>query len=192
MELDFRREVESANRIRELFEDDPSVRSTDDSSSSCPPDASSRWSSSAAPNPTTSRRSTDAGIQTRDLMMRLMRVFNRMILAYGFFHADPHPGQHLRQSRRERKTDLHAVGFRPRQRAAQRVWHGHLRADVLDDDVQRVSNAAGVSRARLRHQTSDDNTLLYIRAANDLSIRHRLVPGRVHRGDDRRDVRRGA
>ena len=27
-----------------------------------------------------------------DFMVRLMRIFNRMILAHGFFHADPHPG----------------------------------------------------------------------------------------------------
>ena len=36
-----------------------------------------------------------ADIDYSDLMVRLMRIFNQMILAHGFFHADPHPGNIL-------------------------------------------------------------------------------------------------
>jgi predicted unusual protein kinase regulating ubiquinone biosynthesis (AarF/ABC1/UbiB family) len=37
----------------------------------------------------------EAGVNLDGYMDRLMRIFNRMILAYGFFHADPHPGNIL-------------------------------------------------------------------------------------------------
>ena len=91
MELDFRREVANADRIRELFEDDPSVRI---------PQIYPEWSgrriicmervAGARVNDPEGLRA--AGVDLDGYMTRLMRIFNRMILAYGFFHADPHPG----------------------------------------------------------------------------------------------------
>ena len=91
LELDFRREVESANRIRELFADDTSVRV---------PKMIPRYSTRRVitmeyvegVKVNDPEALAAAGIDFADLMTRLMRIFNRMILAYGFFHADPHPG----------------------------------------------------------------------------------------------------
>jgi predicted unusual protein kinase regulating ubiquinone biosynthesis (AarF/ABC1/UbiB family) len=90
-ELDFRREVKSANRIREFFADDVSVQIPE-----IYPSLSTRrvitmeFVSGAKVNDPAGLAA--AGVDTRDFMDRLMRIFNRMILAYGFFHADPHPG----------------------------------------------------------------------------------------------------
>tara|TARA_B100000586_G_scaffold165363_1_gene120529 strand:+ start:2352 stop:3437 length:1086 start_codon:yes stop_codon:yes gene_type:complete len=91
MELDFRREVESADRVRDFFAHDQDVRV---------PRVFEEFSTrriitmefvaGAKPNDLSELHA--AGIDTRGFMLRLMRIFNRMILAHGFFHADPHPG----------------------------------------------------------------------------------------------------
>ena len=94
LELDFRREVESANRVREFFKDDASVRI---------PEVLKEFSTARVITMeyVHGTKVNDleglhaAGVNMADYMTRLMRVFNRMILAYGFFHADPHPGNIL-------------------------------------------------------------------------------------------------
>lgn len=94
MELDFRREVESAERIRELFKDDSSVVIPE-----IYPEYSTRrvitmeYVRGAKVNDRSALEA--AGVEMRGYITRLMRIFNRMILAYGFFHADPHPGNIL-------------------------------------------------------------------------------------------------
>ena len=94
MELDFRREVDSAERLRAFFADEPSVKI---------PRIFAELSSRRVITMefVEGARVNDAdaldraGVNLDGYMDRLMRVFNRMILAYGFFHADPHPGNIL-------------------------------------------------------------------------------------------------
>ena len=91
MELDMRREAISADRVRALFADDPRV-----------------WIPRVHHELSTARvmvmervsgmKVTDkaaleaAGLDPADVVQDLMRVYVRMILAAGFFQADPHPG----------------------------------------------------------------------------------------------------
>ncbi|GIW41819.1 MAG: hypothetical protein KatS3mg076_2396 [Candidatus Binatia bacterium] len=91
LELDFRREAESADRIRALFRDDPAVL--------VPrihrPLSTSRVLTMEFLD---GIKVTDveglrrAGIGPASVVQALMRIYVRMILAYGFFQADPHPG----------------------------------------------------------------------------------------------------
>lgn len=91
LELDFTREVESAERVRELFKDEAHIVVPEIYKEHC-----------------TRRvivmefvggiKVTDldglraAGIKPRRVVQDLLTAYNRMILAYGFFQADPHPG----------------------------------------------------------------------------------------------------
>jgi ubiquinone biosynthesis protein len=94
LELDFRREADSADRIRALFADDVTVRVP-----AIRRDLSTRRVITMEFVEGVKINDRDAleaaGIDYSDLMVRLMRIFNRMILAHGFFHADPHPGNIL-------------------------------------------------------------------------------------------------
>jgi len=91
MELDFRREVENAERLRTLFADDPSVRIPVIYPEFCSPRViCMERVSGARVNDVADLEA--AGVRLDGYMTHLMRIFNRMILAYGFFHADPHPG----------------------------------------------------------------------------------------------------
>jgi len=94
LELDFRREADSADRIRAFFADDVTVRVP-----AIRRDLSTRRVITMEFVEGVKINDRDAleaaGIDYSDLMVRLMRIFNRMILAYGFFHADPHPGNIL-------------------------------------------------------------------------------------------------
>jgi aarF domain-containing kinase len=94
MELDFRREVESAERVRAAFADDASL---------VIPRVHVALSTRRVivMEFVTGTKVNDkagllaAGVHVPSLMTGLMRIFNRMILAQGFFHADPHPGNIL-------------------------------------------------------------------------------------------------
>ncbi len=91
MELDFRREVESADRVRKLFEGDASV---------VVPRMHYEWCTGRVitmelvggvkVNDVAGLRA--AGISPADVSQGLLRIYTRMILEHGFFHADPHPG----------------------------------------------------------------------------------------------------
>jgi aarF domain-containing kinase len=91
LELDFRREARSADRVRELFADDPSVLI---------PTMYHEWSTGRVITmelvggiKVTDRPALEAaGIDPIEVMQDLMRIYVRMILAAGFFQADPHPG----------------------------------------------------------------------------------------------------
>jgi len=94
MELDFRREAQSAERIRGFFVNDPTVRIPAIFHEHCTRRViTMEFVEGVKVN---DREALEkAGIDYSDLMVRLMRIFNQMILAHGFFHADPHPGNIL-------------------------------------------------------------------------------------------------
>ena len=91
MELDMRREAVSCDRVRALFADDPRVFI---------PRIHHSLSTGRLLVMERARgiKITDkaaleaAGIEPADVVQDLMRVYVRMILAAGFFQADPHPG----------------------------------------------------------------------------------------------------
>jgi predicted unusual protein kinase regulating ubiquinone biosynthesis (AarF/ABC1/UbiB family) len=91
LELDFRREADCADRVRELFARDGSV---------VVPQIHREWSTGRVLvmelvdgiKITEKAAIEAAGLRPRDVMQELMRVYTRMILAAGFFQADPHPG----------------------------------------------------------------------------------------------------
>jgi predicted unusual protein kinase regulating ubiquinone biosynthesis (AarF/ABC1/UbiB family) len=94
MELDFRREAQSAERIRGFFADDPTVRIPQILHEHCTRRViTMEYVEGVKVNDRDALER--AGIEYSDLMVRLMRIFNQMILAHGFFHADPHPGNIL-------------------------------------------------------------------------------------------------
>src|SRR5215469_11046416 len=91
LELDFRREVESAERIAELFKDDPAVRVPKiDHALSSGRVITMEFLSGI--KPTDKAGLETAGIDPADVVQELMRIYSTMILARGFFQADPHPG----------------------------------------------------------------------------------------------------
>jgi predicted unusual protein kinase regulating ubiquinone biosynthesis (AarF/ABC1/UbiB family) len=94
MELDFRREAQSADRVRSFFPDDPTVRIPEILHEHCTRRViTMEFVEGVKVNDRAALEA--AGIDYSDLMTRLMRIFNQMILAHGFFHADPHPGNIL-------------------------------------------------------------------------------------------------
>ena len=90
-ELDFLREGESCERVRRLFANDPKVQV---------PEIHPEWSTRRVlvMERVGGMKVTDkdaivvAGLDPADVVQDLMRVWVRMIMAEGFFQADPHPG----------------------------------------------------------------------------------------------------
>jgi predicted unusual protein kinase regulating ubiquinone biosynthesis (AarF/ABC1/UbiB family) len=90
-ELDFVREAEFAARVRELFESDDQVKI---------PETYPEFSTErvmvmeliSGIKITDKEKIEAAGLDPRDVVQDLMHVYVRMILAAGFFQADPHPG----------------------------------------------------------------------------------------------------
>jgi predicted unusual protein kinase regulating ubiquinone biosynthesis (AarF/ABC1/UbiB family) len=91
LELDFLREADNADKVRELFRDDASVKV---------PEVYREWSTRRVLvmefvdgiKVTEIEALLAAGIDPAQVVQDLMRVYTRMILAAGFFQADPHPG----------------------------------------------------------------------------------------------------
>ena len=91
LELDFRREVENADRIRGLFANDASV---------VIPEIHHELSTRrvivmefvSGIKVTDIDGLRESGIDPRRVVNGLMAIYNRMILGFGFFQADPHPG----------------------------------------------------------------------------------------------------
>ncbi len=91
LELDFLREADCADRVRELFAKDGSV---------VVPRIHREWSTRRVLTmelvggiKITDRAAiVAAGLRPADVVQELMRIYTRMILAAGFFQADPHPG----------------------------------------------------------------------------------------------------
>lgn len=90
-ELDFVREADCAERVRALFADDPHVKI---------PEIHRTWSRQrvlvmelvSGIKITEKEALEAAGLEPADVLQDLMHVYVRMILAAGFFQADPHPG----------------------------------------------------------------------------------------------------
>jgi predicted unusual protein kinase regulating ubiquinone biosynthesis (AarF/ABC1/UbiB family) len=90
-ELDFEREADSADRVRTLFEQDRSVKV---------PGIHREWSTRRVltmelvdgMKVTDLQALQGAGLDPAGVVQDLMRIYTRMILAAGFFQADPHPG----------------------------------------------------------------------------------------------------
>lgn len=90
-ELDFRREARCGDRVREIFADDPNVKI---------PGIHHELSTGRllVMERVSGIKITDktaieaAGIDPADVVQDLMSAYVRMILAAGFFQADPHPG----------------------------------------------------------------------------------------------------
>ena len=99
-ELDFLREADSADRVRELFSDDEHVKV---------PRIHREWCTRrvlvmerVSGIKITEKEQLEAqGIDPADVVQDLMHAFVRMILAEGFFQADPHPGNLLVTPERE-------------------------------------------------------------------------------------------
>jgi predicted unusual protein kinase regulating ubiquinone biosynthesis (AarF/ABC1/UbiB family) len=91
LELDFEREADNADRIRAMFADDPGVRV---------PEIHRDWSSRRVVTMELmdGMKVTDrdalarASVDRAELVQSLTSIYVRMILAQGFFQADPHPG----------------------------------------------------------------------------------------------------
>ncbi|NRA01248.1 MAG: AarF/ABC1/UbiB kinase family protein [Myxococcales bacterium] len=91
LELDFCREVESGDRIRKLFEDNPAV---------VIPEFYKEWCTGrvitmefvSGIKVTDIEALDEAGIDHRRVVQGLMGIYTRKIMAFGFFQADPHPG----------------------------------------------------------------------------------------------------
>ncbi|MEE2672284.1 MAG: AarF/UbiB family protein [Myxococcota bacterium] len=91
MELDFVREAGCAERVRELFADDSHVKI---------PEIYPEWSTSKVLvmelvegiKITEKAQLEEAGLDPGEVLQDLMHIYVRMILAAGFFQADPHPG----------------------------------------------------------------------------------------------------
>ncbi|MDE0884990.1 MAG: AarF/UbiB family protein [Myxococcota bacterium] len=91
MELDFVREADCADRVRELFVDDPQVKI---------PAIHREWSTRRVLTmelvggiKITEKKKIEAvGLVPAEVLQNLMYIYVRMILAAGFFQADPHPG----------------------------------------------------------------------------------------------------
>ena len=90
-ELDFEREADCCDRVRELFADDDHVKV---------PEIHREWSTKrllvmelvGGIKITEKEKLVAAGLDVGDVVQDLMHIYVRMILAAGFFQADPHPG----------------------------------------------------------------------------------------------------
>jgi ubiquinone biosynthesis protein len=99
-ELDMEREGRSADRVREMFADDPSV---------LVPRIHHELSTKRllvmervrGIKITEKAALEAAGLDPADVVQDLMRVYVQMVLAAGFFQADPHPGNLMVTPRRE-------------------------------------------------------------------------------------------
>ena len=91
LELDFRREAANAERIRALFAKDARVLIPEiDYAHSSARVITMELVSGIKVNDKDAI--VAAGIDPREVVQGLTGLWNQMIMAYGFFHADPHPG----------------------------------------------------------------------------------------------------
>jgi len=110
LELDFRREVESADRVRALFADEPTVRVPEMHHALCTERLIVMEFVSGLK--VTDKPSLEAaGIDCELLVSDLTRTYNRMILAYGFFQADPHPGNMFIRAREGGDHEITLLDF---------------------------------------------------------------------------------
>lgn len=90
-ELDFEREADSCERVRSLFQDNPRVLVPQIYRAlSTPRVLTMQWLRGI--KITEKAQLVAAGLSPRAVMQDLMHIFVHMIMADGFFQADPHPG----------------------------------------------------------------------------------------------------
>lgn len=90
-ELDFTREAESAERVQRLFQHNERVLVPEiHRELSSPRVLTMQWLRGI--KITEKQQLIDAGLEPREVLQDLMHVFVHMIMADGFFQADPHPG----------------------------------------------------------------------------------------------------
>jgi ubiquinone biosynthesis protein len=90
-ELDFEREATSAERVKKLFENNPRVRvPTIYRAYSTQRVLTMEWLRGI--KITEKAQLVAAGLSPREVLQDLMHIFVHMIMADGFFQADPHPG----------------------------------------------------------------------------------------------------
>jgi predicted unusual protein kinase regulating ubiquinone biosynthesis (AarF/ABC1/UbiB family) len=90
-ELDFEREANSAERVRKLFQNNERVRVPEIYRSHCSKRVlTMEWLRGI--KITDKPQLIAAGLVPREVMQDLMHIFVHMIMADGFFQADPHPG----------------------------------------------------------------------------------------------------
>jgi ubiquinone biosynthesis protein len=90
-ELDFAREADSAERVKKLFADNPRVRvPTIYRERSSRRVLTMEWLRGI--KITEKQQLLDAGLKPGEVLQDLMHIFVHMIMADGFFQADPHPG----------------------------------------------------------------------------------------------------
>ncbi|MEE8558124.1 MAG: AarF/UbiB family protein, partial [Myxococcota bacterium] len=91
LELDFEREVQSAERIRGFFEKDAHVRIPRFHKAFCTRRViTMEFLDGVKVTDTEGLRR--ANVDPAEVIQGLMTIYTRMIMAYGFFQADPHPG----------------------------------------------------------------------------------------------------
>ena len=96
LELDFRREIENADRIRALFASDSNVVVPEiDYEHSGARVITMQLVSGIKVNDRAALEA--AGIDPVDVVAGMTSLWNQMIMGLGFFHADPHPGNVLIQ-----------------------------------------------------------------------------------------------
>jgi ubiquinone biosynthesis protein len=96
LELDFRREIENADRIRALFAKDPQVIVPEiDYAHSGERVITMQLVSGIKANDRDGLEA--AGVDPLEVVQGLTSLWNQMIMGLGFFHADPHPGNVLIQ-----------------------------------------------------------------------------------------------
>ena len=96
LELDFRREVENAERVRALFRKNPDVVVPEiDFAHSTARVITMELVAGIKANDRAGL--VAAGIELDEVVQGLTSLWNQMIMGLGFFHADPHPGNVLIQ-----------------------------------------------------------------------------------------------
>ena len=183
-ELDFLREADSADRVRALFADDDRV---------LVPRIHREWSTRrvlvmelvGGLKVTDKAALEAAGLDPGAVVQDLMRIFVRMILAAGFFQADPHPGNLF--ATRDGRIVVLDFGL------AKELPEGFgLGLFELMFSMMTLNESAMIRAFHELGFETQDRRSEYLRpdrAPHDGAQRHRALRGRVHRGHDRRAVR---
>ena len=165
-ELDFRREAASADRVRALFEGDESV---------VIPRVYPAFSTSrvmtmefvSGIKVDDKDRLLAEGFDPGDVMQNVMRVFVRMIMGAGFFHADPHPGNLLVRRGEDGEAQLVVLDFGLAKDLPEGFGLGLFELMFSMMTMKRGGHDPRLSRARLRDQERRRPHLRRARHAHD-------------------------
>ena len=127
-----------------------------------------------------------AGIDPADVVQDLMRVYVRMIMAEGFFQADPHPGN-LFVHARPASSILLDFGLSKELPEGFGLGLFELMFSMMTQNESAMIRA--FRELGFETKTGDTSTFLLIARRMIGAQRDGRLRGRVHRGDDRRAVR---